>query len=75
MSITSDNHHVNKLQNNKEVQILKVIIDKLRKKKIIKIIKINDPLLEKYNIKNININLKGLNDINTCPKIRYKIKL
>ena len=75
MSITSDNHHVNKLQNNKEVQILKVIIDKLRKKKIIKIIKINDPLSEKYNIKNININLKGLNDINTCPKIRYKIKL
>ena len=76
MSFTSDNNHVNKLQNNKEAQILKVIFDKLEEKKDNKDSKnINDPLLEKYNIKNINLNLKGLNDINICSKNRYKIKL
>ena len=74
MSFTSDNNHVNKLQNNKEAQILKVIFDKLEEKKDNKDSKnIKDPLLEKYNIKNINI--KGLNDINICSKNRYKIKL
>ena len=76
MSITSNNNHVNKLQNNKEAQILKDIFDKLEEKKDNNDSKnINDPFLEKYNIRNININLKGLNDINTCPKNRYKIKL
>ncbi len=74
MTVNSNNNNENNLKNNKEAQILKDIFNSIKEKKDNNDSQNTiDPLLEKYNIKNVN--LEGLNGINTCTKNVYKIKL
>ena len=74
MSIILHNVKENTLKNNEEACILREIFNIIEAKKEKKEIdNKNNPLLEKYKIKNIK--LENIKEINKQPKNRFKSKL